>query len=132
MRGLKYRSMKQQPYHKILAWQEANKFVVEIYRKTDTFPKQEMYGLTSQLRRAALSIPANIVEGQAKQSSKDFARYLNIAEGSSKECAYYLELSLTLGFLDNTTFNFLEDIRSRTDFLLRKYKQAILFSLKPF
>ncbi|OGL97367.1 hypothetical protein A2318_02795 [Candidatus Uhrbacteria bacterium RIFOXYB2_FULL_45_11] len=117
--------MKQQPYHKILAWQEANKFVIEVYRKTELFPKQEMFGITSQLRRAALSIPANIVEGRAKQSQKDFVRYLNIAEGSSKECAFFLEISHSLGFLDEKTYDFLEDIRTRADFLLRKYKQSI-------
>ena len=117
--------MKQQPYHKILAWQEANKFVIEVYRKTELFPKQEMFGITSQLRRAALSIPANIVEGRAKQSQKDFVRYLNIAEASSKECAFFLEISHSLGFLDEKTYDFLEDIRTRADFLLRKYKQSI-------
>ncbi|EKD47846.1 MAG: S23 ribosomal protein [uncultured bacterium] len=126
--------MKQQPYHKILAWQEANQFVIEVYRKTETFPKQEMYGLTSQLRRAALSVPTNIVEGRAKQSEKDFTRYLNIAEASLKECAYLLEVSLALKFLDEQTYESLESLRARTDFLLTKYKQSILFpsnSKKP-
>jgi four helix bundle protein len=119
--------MKQQPYHKILAWQEANKFVIEVYKKTESFPKQEIFGITSQLRRAALSIPANIVEGRATQSQKDFIRYLNIAEGSSKECAFFLEISYSLGFLDEISYEFLEDIRARADFLLRKYKQSIVY-----
>lgn len=117
--------MKKQPYHKLIAWQEAHQFVVEVYRKTELFPKREIYGLTSQLRRAALSIPANIVEGQAKQSSKDFARYLNIAEGSSKECAYYLELAFALLFLSEKDFLLLEDIRTRADILIHKLRHSL-------
>ncbi len=116
--------MNEQPYHKLLAWKEANAFAIEVYRKTTSFPKHEIYGLTSQLRRAALSISTNIVEGQAKLSSKEFVRYLNIAEGSSKESAHLLEFACAIGYLDQDTYELLENMRSKADFLLKRLRKS--------
>jgi four helix bundle protein len=69
-------------------WQKAHQFVLSIYRLSDNFPKNEMYGLTSQFRRAAVSIPANIAEGFKKKKKPDKAKYMNIAQGSAEECRY--------------------------------------------
>ena len=72
-----------------------------IYRLTVDFPKEEVYGLTSQMRRAAISVPSNIVEGCARQSQADYLRFLNIAFGSLRELHYQLDLSKRLNFVDN-------------------------------
>jgi four helix bundle protein len=82
----------------LIVWQKAHEFVLGVYRYTDGFPKAENYGLTSQFRRAAVSVPANIAEGFRKRGKLDKARYYNIAQGSLEECRYYLILSKDLGF----------------------------------
>lgn len=95
--------MKREPaksFEDLIVWQRAHQFVVSVYRLTDSFPKQEMYGLTSQLRRAAVSIAANIAEGFKKRGRADKVRFLNIAEGSTEECRYYLILIRDLGYGD--------------------------------
>lgn len=118
-------SMSTQPYHQLIVWKEAHRFVLMVYKQTELFPKSELYTLVSQLRRAAVSIPANIVEGQMKQSKKDFLRYLNIAEGSSKECAYFLELARDLLYLTSENFLQLESQRAKTDLLLHRFKNGL-------
>jgi four helix bundle protein len=82
----------------LLVWQKAHLFVLAVYRLTEGFPPKELYGLTSQFRRAAVSIPANIAEGFKKKSKADKARFMNIAQGSLEECRYYLILSRDLGY----------------------------------
>lgn len=80
------------------AWQKAHSFVLEVYRLTTTFPAEERFGLSSQFRRAAVSIPANIAEGFRKYTSADKARFFNTAEGSLEECRYYCILAQDLGY----------------------------------
>ena len=80
-------------FRDLLVWQKAHRFVLALYAFTAAFPKQETYGLTSQMRRAAISIPANIAEGFAKRNKPDKARYMNVAEGSVEESRYYLILA---------------------------------------
>lgn len=82
----------------LLVWQKAHRFVLAVYAFTSAFPKQETYGLASQMRRAAVSIPANIAEGFAKRSKPDKARLMNVAEGSVEESRYYLILARDLGY----------------------------------
>jgi four helix bundle protein len=82
----------------LIVWQKAHKFVLSVYRFTSGFPKEEIYGLTSQLRRAAVSIAANIVEGFKKTGVADKIRFLNISQGSLEECRYYLILVNDLGY----------------------------------
>ena len=82
----------------LVVWQKAHSFVLSVYRLTADFPKEETYGLTSQLRRASVSIPANIAEGFKKRGQADKSRYLNIAQGSLEECRYYLILANDLGY----------------------------------
>ena len=112
-------------YHRLLIWQAANEFVLSIYTTTKGFPKDEIFGLTSQLRRATVSVAANIVEGHSKQSKKDFLRYLDIAKGSLCECEYYLELCCDLGFFNETEYNVLEEKRARVGYLIYKFSNSI-------
>jgi four helix bundle protein len=85
-------------FEDLLVWQKAHSFVLAVYRATATFPKSEVYGLSTQFRRAAVSIAANIAEGFRKRSKADKARFFNIAQGSVEECRYYLILSRDLGY----------------------------------
>ncbi|HYG80774.1 MAG TPA: four helix bundle protein [Pyrinomonadaceae bacterium] len=88
-------------FQDLLVWQKAHQFVLSVYNYSDYFPQKEVYGLTSQFRRAAISIPANIAEGFKKKSKTDKARFMNIAQGSLEECRYYLILAKDLGYGDN-------------------------------
>lgn len=82
----------------LLVWRKAHQFVLGLYAFTATFPKQETYGLAVQMRRAAVSIAANIAEGFAKRTRPDKARYMNVAEGSLEESRYYQLLARDLGY----------------------------------
>ena len=88
-------------FQDLVVWQKAHQFVLSVYLYSEYFPKSELYGLTSQLRRSAVSIPANIAEGFKKKTRPDKARYLNIAQGSLEESRYYLILAKDLGYGDN-------------------------------
>ena len=81
-------------------WQKGHKLAVMIYQKTKTFPKEEVYGITSQLRRAIVSIPTNLAEGCGRGSDKDFAKFAQIAIGSASESEYLILLSNELGYID--------------------------------
>lgn len=85
-------------FQDLLVWQKAHLFVLGVYRLSGGFPKSETYGLTQQLRRAAVSVPANIAEGFRRRGKNDKARFLNIAEASLEECRYYLILAQDLGY----------------------------------
>src|ERR1700733_15314033 len=85
-------------FRDLRVWQKAHEFVLAVYRYSDGFPQREKFGLTHQLRRAAVSIPANIAEGFGKHSPAEKARFLNSAEGSREERRYYLILSQDLGY----------------------------------
>ncbi len=89
-------------YTKIEAWKRSDDLTVAIYERTRTFPKEEIYGLTAQLRRAAYSVPANIVEGSARESKRDYLHFLYIARGSLSETQYFLHLSHRLGYLSDS------------------------------
>lgn len=80
-------------FQDLVVWQKAHQFVLEVYRLTRAFPREEIYGLTSQFRRASASIPANIAEGFKKRGRADKVRFMNVAEGSLEECRYYLILT---------------------------------------
>jgi four helix bundle protein len=86
-------------YTKIEAWKLADDLTVAIYERTRSFPKEEIYGLTSQLRRASYSVPANIVEGSSRESKKDYLHFLYIARGSLSETQYFVHLAGRLGYL---------------------------------
>jgi four helix bundle protein len=85
-------------FEDLLVWQKAHLFVLAVYRLSGAFPKHEIYGLSSQFQRAAVSIAANIAEGFRKRSKAEKVRILNIAQGSVEECRYYLILAKDLGY----------------------------------
>ncbi len=87
-------------FEDLIVWQKAHQWVLNTYRLTDTFPRKEQFCLTSQLRRAAISIPANIAEGFKKKGKADKSRFYNIAQGSAEESRYYLLLARDLGYAD--------------------------------
>jgi four helix bundle protein len=87
-------------FQDLIVWQKSHQFVLDVYRVAERFPKSEVYGLTSQFKRAAISIPANIAEGFKKRSRNDKARFMNIAQGSLEECRYYLILVKDLRFAE--------------------------------
>jgi four helix bundle protein len=116
-------------FQDLLVWQKAHEIVLEVYALTAVFPKPETYGLSLQMRRAAVSIAANIAEGFRRRGKADKARFLNMAEGSVEECRYFLILAKDLGYADTQKlFATLEEV-SR---LLSAYTAAILASDSDF
>ena len=101
-------------YERLLAWRSAHLLALRVYRERDHWPRREMYGLTAQVRKAALSVPTNIAEGAAKRGSREFVRYLDIAFGSLSETSYLLRFSRELGLLTERTWAELESVRSET------------------
>jgi four helix bundle protein len=89
-------------FQDLIIWQKAHQFVLSVYRYSELFPKVEIYGLTSQFRRAAISVPANIAEGFKKRTKVEKARFMNIAQGSLEECRYYLILIRDLKYGDSS------------------------------
>jgi len=112
-------------FEDLIVWQKAHQFVLMVYAITESFPKQEMFGLTSQLRRAAVSIAANIAEGFKKKGKADKARFMNIAEGSLEECRYYLILTNDLKYGDIAK---LKQQIEEVSKLINAYSKAILGS----
>ncbi|MGH7704042.1 MAG: four helix bundle protein, partial [Gemmatimonadales bacterium] len=90
-----------QPYERFEAWRRCHELALAVYRATQSWPKQELYGLTSQARRAAFSVSANFVEGSAKWGAREFRRYLDISLGSLSELGYTLRFARDLGMLTN-------------------------------
>ena len=88
-------------FEDLIVWQKAHQFVLAVYHYSDYFPQKEVYSLTSQLRRAAFSIPASIAEGFKKTAKDERLRLTNLAQGALEECRYYLILAKDLGYGDN-------------------------------
>ena len=114
-----------QSFRDLMVWQKAHAFVLAVYRLTESFPEREKFGLSHQMRRAAVSIPANIAEGFGKRSQAEKARFLNIAEGSLEECRYYLILTHDLGYGQTDSLTATLEETSR---LLNAYTRAVLAS----
>lgn len=118
--------MKTFNFEQLNVWQQAHAFVLEVYKITKQFPKEEIYGLTSQFKRAAVSIPANIAEGYRKRGIKDKLRFYNISQGSADECLYFIILSRDLGYI---TIDIYEQLITQLDLvsrLLYSYCQGII------
>jgi four helix bundle protein len=92
-----------QRFTDLVVWQRSHALALEIYRLTQKFPNEERFGLTAQLRRAVASVPTNIAEGSKRKSRQEYARFLNIAEGSMAESEYLLMLTRDLGYLPEKT-----------------------------
>jgi four helix bundle protein len=109
-------------FQDVEVWRKAHDWVLSAYRFSDRFPKHELFGLTSQLQRAAVSIPANIAEGFRKQGRLDKIRFYNSAQGSLSECQYYLILAKDLGYGEDAT---LLDRLIEVDVMLDAYIRGI-------
>jgi four helix bundle protein len=101
------------PYERFEAWKVSHELALMVYQVSETWPKCERYELTSQIRRAALSVPTNIAEGAAKHGRREFGRYLDIAGGSLSELSYLLRFSRDRGILGPKAFQHLEAMRER-------------------
>ncbi len=112
-------------FEDLVVWQKAHQFVMNVYAKTKLFPKEELFGLTSQYRRAAISIPANIAEGYGKKGIADKLRFYNIAEGSINECKYYVILSKDLEYVSESESNNLYADLTSIQKLLFSYSKSI-------
>lgn len=115
-----------QHFQKLQVWKRSYKMVLALYKATRSFPTDERFGVTSQLRRAALSVPTNIAEGSRRSAPKDYARFLNIAEGSLGETEYLVMLSRDLAYLSpEFAFTLLSEIKELSGMLhcLRKTVQ---------
>ena len=113
-------------FENIIAWQKAHEFVLNVYKATRDFPKEERFGLTSQFRRAAVSIEANIAEGYKKLGKAGKLRFMNIAEGSLEECRDYMVLARDLGYVKAAAFEMPCELAGQTGKLLYGYSNGIL------
>ena len=105
-------------YRRLVVWQKADELAFQVYAATSGFPKEEIYGLTSQLRRAALSVPTNIAEGHGRQGRKELKQFLRIALGSLAEVEYLLSFAYRLRYLTADKYEALEQLRSQVGRLL--------------
>jgi four helix bundle protein len=115
-------------FRKLRVWEKAHKLTLDIYQATSIFPKEEIYGLTSQIRRASVSIPANIAEGCGRDSEGELLRYLRIAMGSSSELEYELLLASDLGYIPSEKFEMIQAnlvaVRKMLNALIQRIKTS--------
>lgn len=114
--------MKVKKFEDLRVWRVGHELVLEVYKITNSYPKKELYGLVSQLRKAASSVPANIVEGYYRHTTKELIRFLYNARGSAGEVTYFLILSRDLGYISEKQY---EDLRKKYETLLRSLSAMI-------
>ena len=112
-------------FKELKVWQKAHELVLEIYKATNAFPSSENYCIISQIRRSSVSVAANIVEGHIRRSDKDFAHFLNIAEGSLEETKYFLLLSLDLDYLKQVDYNALLGLADEVGKILHGFNKKL-------
>ena len=112
-------------YKKLFVWQKADEFAFQVYLVTKQFPKDELFGIISQLRRSALSIPTNIVEGSGRQNKRELKQFLNIALGSLSESEYLLYFSERIHYLSNENHKRLDGLRNEVGALLWKFYKSL-------
>ncbi len=117
--------MEKKGYKKLKVWEKADEFALRLYIETRNFPKDELYGITSQLRRACLSIVLNIVEGMGRQHPKELKQFINISLGSHAETEYLLEFSKKLGYLTEEKYRELENRRAEVGKLLWSFYKSL-------
>ena len=110
----------------IMAWQIAHQFVIDVYRAVKVFPEEERFALSSQFRRASVSIPANIAEGYKRLSKQEKLRFMNISQGSLEECRYYILLSKDLDYISPETHDYLNNEIEKVSWYLNAYCQGII------
>ena len=113
-------------FEKIIAWQKAHTFVLTVYKVSSHFPEEERFGLTSQLRRAAVSVEANIAEGARKLSKADKLRFFNISQGSLEECRDYIILARDLNYISTEEFGQLHQVSDQASWFLNAYIKGII------
>ncbi len=124
-RELKSESGRTKGYHKLILWQKAREFLKLVYKYSGVFPKSEEYGLRGQLRRAAVSVLLNIVEGYRRNSTKEFIRFLNISGASLSEVEACLEISLDLEYLTQKEHQILEERRVEIEVILFSFEKSL-------
>jgi len=112
-------------FHQLKVWEKARQLALAVYKKTKGFPKEELYGLTSQIRRASMSIPTNIAEGCGRNTDADFASFLQIAMGSASETEYQLLLARDLEFLKNEQYQKLNTDVTEVKRMLTSFMQTL-------
>lgn len=117
--------MHQRPYEKLIVWQEAHALCLWIYKRTQTFPENERFGVISQMRRASSSIPTNIAEGNGRHTIKDKSHFFVIAHASLEELHYHLRLAKDLEYLSDQEFLEVTDRIHRTSYLLTKLRKNL-------
>ncbi len=131
--GRRRKEGKMQSYKDLIVYQKGYKLSLEIYRVTNNFPKEELYGIVSQMRRSAISIPCNIAEGYRRGHRKEYIQFLHIAQGSCGELETLLSLSKDLEFLEGRTFNNLYQSQDEISRLLGGLiKSLSRFKVKEF
>ncbi len=113
-------------YKKLIVWRKADELAKLIYKETKNFPKEELYGITSQLRRAAISVPTNIVEGYARNSQNELKRFMSIALGSLAETEYLIEFCHDLEFYSQDVYLKIQNLRQEVGKLLWKFYQYLV------
>lgn len=113
-------------FQRVIAWQKAHAFVLAVYRITRGFPEDERFGLTSQFRRAATSIEANIAEGYKKLGKADKLRFFNTSQGSLEECRDYIILSYDLGYINDDDYNELRNLSEHASRMLNSYCEGVI------
>ncbi len=111
-------------YKKLIVWQKADELALQVYLETKSFPKDEIYGITSQLRRAAISVPTNIVEGTGRQGKNELKHFVNIALGSLVETEYLLEFCFRLKYFSEEIYSKLENLRKDVGGLLWNFYKS--------
>jgi four helix bundle protein len=109
-------------HRKLRVFHDAHQLVLAIYRQTKVFPRDEWFGMRLQMRRAATSVPTNIVEGSARRTTKEYVHFVNVARGSAGELHYLIELACELGFLAGDTF---KDLNARAEHVVRQLERLI-------
>ena len=112
-------------FRKLNVWEKSHLVTLEVYKATRSFPKEELYGLTSQMRRASVSIPSNIAEGCGRGSEAELSRFCQISMGSASELEYQILLSRDLGYLENHLFEKLTDMVTEVKRMLTSFIQKL-------
>jgi four helix bundle protein len=112
-------------FKKIQVWEKAHQLTLRLYKATSSFPKEEIYGLTSQIRRAAASIPANVAEGCGRDTQAELARFVHIAGGSASELEYHLILAHDLGYIDDIAYPELDSAVNEIKRMLNGFEKTV-------
>ena len=113
------------PYERLDAWKQAHNLALMVYRLTERWPSHERFGITSQIRRAAVSVPSNLAEGAAKRGRREFRRYIDIALGSLSELRYLLHLARDLSYVSDSAHAEVNAVRDRTGRMIWRLYQAM-------